>query len=174
MRSFEHQQFMHARGFLCLSVVYSIASSSSSFRIGCKADGGPKLFTIHQLKRGPFLPYITCMGRWWPDVAFWHGKLFSAKQLYMISWKITKLLSKVEPSLVRQWNAIEMAFRCRDDDGPHRPDFSDILSPYQLDKIFDPLINYVQKKNWTPSEKKLSWSVHGIYNLQAQTRRHRP
>ena len=28
---------MHARGFLCLSVVYSIAFSSSTFRIGCKA-----------------------------------------------------------------------------------------------------------------------------------------
>ena len=149
---------MHARGFLCLSVVYYIASSSSSFRIGCKADGGPKLFTIHQLKRGPFWPDITCMGRWWPDVAFWHAKLFSAKQLYMISWKITKLLSNVEPSLVRQWNTIEMAFRCRDDDGPHRPDFSDIWSPYQL---------YTEKMD--PIGKILSWSAHGIYNLQAQT-----
>ena len=37
IRSFEHQQFMHATGFLCLSVVHSIAFSSSIFRIGCKA-----------------------------------------------------------------------------------------------------------------------------------------
>ena len=37
IRSFEHQQFMQAAGFLCLSVVYSIAFSSSTFRIGCKA-----------------------------------------------------------------------------------------------------------------------------------------
>ena len=92
----------------------------------------------------------------------------------MISWKITKLLSNVEPSLVRQGNAIEMAFRCWVDDGPHRPDFSDIWSSYQLDKIFDPPINYVQKKKLDPIGKKLSWSAHGIYNLQAQTRRHRP
>ena len=155
---------MHARGFLCLSVVYAIASSYSSFRIGCKADGGPKLFTIHQLKCGPFWSNITCIGRYRPDLAFWHGKLFSAKQLYMILEK----LQSYQARLRHHWYASETPLKWRFAVGTMMARIGPILV------IFVLLINYIQKENWTPSEKKLSWSAHGIYNLQAQTRRHRP
>ena len=118
-------------------------------------------------------------GRWWSEVIHntsaktqavlarynMHGPMvarcsFLAREVILSKTAIYDLLKNYKAtkqcwaaSLVRQRNAIEMAFRCRDDDGPHRPDFNDIWSPYQLAKIFDPLINYVQKKKWTPSEK---------------------
>ena len=62
--------------------------------MGCFVRGGKLmrdvLSGVAKIGMGCFVPgcfvlHSTYMGRWWPDVAFWHGKLFSAKKLYMIS-----------------------------------------------------------------------------------------
>ena len=74
--------------------------------------------------------------------------------------KATKSAFNVEPSLVRQQNAIYMAFRWRADEGPLMV-VIDPSSPHQTKKK--------QKKNPVkigPPLKKLSGSAHEVYSFE--------